>query len=174
MTYFCYHFSYHLSGVKYLVLNFFSKSNWKMKWQCRRFGYALARFGHLSFIIEPSSLFILIFQKWSLLYSNSSANLPRKSSPHTPLCHRENPPRPLNVETHALRKTLSHFNLQTLPPIPNPSEATVPHTSEPTVPETSPENPSRSHRRKILTCNIFKFILQPKRNYDVTHQGDFA
>jgi len=62
-----------------------------MKWKCKSFGYALARVGHLPFITEPSSLFILIFQKQSLLCSNSSANLSRKHSPHTPLLHRENP-----------------------------------------------------------------------------------
>jgi len=50
----------------------------------------------------------------------------------------------LKPET-VLRKTLSHFNLQIVPLIPNPSEPTIPHTSEPTVPETSPENPSRTH-----------------------------
>jgi len=71
---------------------------------------------------------------------------PRKPSPHTPLLHRENSSRtPLSFEcwnskpVYVLRKTLSHFNLQTIPPIPNPSEPTILHTSEPTVPEhTSP------------------------------------
>jgi len=61
-----------------------------MKWQCRRLDYALAPIGYLPFITEPSSLFILIFQKTSLLCSNSSPNLPRKPSPHTPLLHLEN------------------------------------------------------------------------------------
>ena len=148
-------------------------------WLCTRACWALAIHHRtlLSFHFDLSKTVSPMLQLFCkppqktlpVLYSNSSPNLPKKPSPHTPLRHHENPPRPLNVETHALRKTLSHFNLQTLLPIPNPSEATVPHTSEPTVPETSPENPFRSHRRKILTCNIFKFILQPKHNYDVTH-----
>jgi len=115
-----------------------------MKWQCRSLEYALARVGHLPFITEPFSLFILIFQKISLLWTNSSPNLPRKPFPHTPLLHRENSSQtPLSFEcwnpkpVFVLRKTLSHFNLQTVPPIPNPSE--------PTVPKTSPENPSQTH-----------------------------
>jgi len=78
-----------------------------MKWQCRMFGYALVRVGHLPFITEPSSLFILIFQKRSLLCSNSSANLPRKPSPSsTPTLPQTSPKNPPRTHLSATMKTL--------------------------------------------------------------------
>ena len=54
-------------------------------WLCTHVCWALAI--HHRTLVS----FHFIFQKRSLLYSNSSANLPWKPSPHTPLLHHEYP-----------------------------------------------------------------------------------
>jgi len=70
-----------------------------MKWQCRRFGYTLARVGHLPFIIKPPLFSFSFFKNCLLHRSTSSANLPRKPSPSSaptlPQTSPQNPPRPL-------------------------------------------------------------------------------
>ena len=113
-----------------------------MKWQCKSLEYALVLDTYHS--SQNPSLFSFWFFKKSL---SCEPTLPQTSPENPPCTHlssivkiQQTPlsfkcwnPKPVYV----LRKTLSHFNLQTVPPIPNPSESIVP--------ETSLENPSWTH-----------------------------
>ena len=95
---------------------------------------------------------------------------PTTAAAHNPSCttHSSAPP----VPTYRSTNPFPHTN----PFRPHCSnQKTLSARNPNTNPSPSPSpNDFSCHQRKVLTCNFFILILQPKRNYDVTHKTVFG